>query len=92
MPGQHYKQLLAVEGRPSSMSKQQYIEQAVQQLLVDDVAWQFDAVQQGFHAVLDPQVSWPAMKLWLRRMLACHQSLSKLCILKGTTCTGQVQR
>lgn len=56
LPQQQYQQLLQVEGRPGSTSKQQYIGLALQQLLVEDVRWQLEALQQGFFTVLDRQV------------------------------------
>jgi hypothetical protein len=56
LPQQQYQQLLQVEGRPCSTTRQQYIDVALQQLLVEDVAWQLEALQQGFFTVLDRQV------------------------------------
>jgi hypothetical protein len=64
LPQQQYQQLLEVEGRPGSTTRQQYIDLALQQLLVEDVAWQLEALQQGFFTVLDRQVgAWVAAAL-----------------------------
>jgi hypothetical protein len=50
LPTQQYRQLLEVEELPTTTSRQQYVAHAVRQLLVNDVAWQLEAVQQGFAA------------------------------------------
>jgi hypothetical protein len=45
--------LLALEGLPSSMSAEGYVEHAVRQLLVESVTWQAAAMAAGFQAAVD---------------------------------------
>lgn len=56
MPQQQYQQLLQVEGQASNVSRQEYVDQAVQQLLVHDVNWQYQALRGGFYTVMDREV------------------------------------
>eukprot|EP00878_Enallax_costatus_P039801 GHUV01045716.1.p3 GENE.GHUV01045716.1~~GHUV01045716.1.p3 ORF type:complete len:104 (+),score=44.19 GHUV01045716.1:189-500(+) len=56
LPQLQYQELLQVEGHPSNTSRQAYVDQAVQQLLVHDVEWQYQALRQGFYTVMDRQV------------------------------------
>jgi hypothetical protein len=100
LPSQQYQQVLQVEGRPADTSKQQYVDLALQQLLVEDVSWQFEALQQGFSTVLEQQVGWNACMAAaqlnsLNELFSCRaRSYSSNCnmclsaaILSGTTST-----
>jgi hypothetical protein len=57
LPAHQFQQLLEVEQLPASMTRQQYMAQAVRQLLVTDVQWQLEAVRQGFTSGTSVQVS-----------------------------------
>lgn len=56
LPAEQYQQLLEVEQLPSTTSKQQYVLQAVRQLLITDVHWQLQAIRAGFTAGTHKQV------------------------------------
>lgn len=56
LPAHQFQQLLEVEQLPASMTRQQYVAQAVQQLLVTNVQWQLEAVRQGFTSGTSVQV------------------------------------
>lgn len=76
MPQQQYQELLHVEEQPSSVSRQAYVDQAVQRLLVHDVVWQHQALRQGFYTVVDRQVRMGSNEV--------------ICIMKVRRCTQQV--
>ncbi len=50
LPPAELSQLLRLEGLPSTLAARQYTETAAARLLVDDVAWQYGALAQGFWA------------------------------------------
>lgn len=56
LPRSQYVQLLQLEQLPSGMRRQQYVQHAVQQLLVSGVAWQLQALRAGFSAASDVEV------------------------------------
>lgn len=57
LSNQGYKGLLEAEGLPSTTTREQYMQQAVQHLLVDDVQWQYNALEAGFYAAVCKEVS-----------------------------------
>ncbi len=50
------RDLIDLEGLPPSTGMEEYIQAAVSSVLVDDIEWQYEALQRGFCSVMAPQV------------------------------------
>ena len=53
LPQGDYESMLGLEGKNVRMSRKDFIHESIQTVLLNGVRWQFDALCNGFHSVID---------------------------------------